>query len=245
MTDQSNLFNQNPVVDQQPTAPQNDPLNDLLASIKNETGAPKYKDIPTALGALQHSQAFIDQLKAEKTAQEAELLRLKLELEKRSAVEDVVNRLAQNSSNAGTTNPQVLTPEQIAELVQNQLTQHSSTTTKQANLRSVNETLIARFGDKAGEMLKAKADELGLTVQELGELAQKTPKAVLAYFPQSQQQSSNSTGLNTSAFQNAPQLNDIPVPSKSLLSGASSKEQAAYMAEIRKNIYAKYGVTQS
>lgn len=247
MTDQSNLFNQPiPAVDQQqPTAPVQDPLQDLLASIKNEQGQPKYKDIPTALGALNHSQAFIDQLKAEKQQQEAELARLKAELDKRAAVEDVVSRLAQGTSNAGTTNTEVLTPEQIAAIVTKQLEADRMRTTQVTNLQTVNQTLIQRFGDKAGEVLSNKAKELGITVQQIGQLAEQSPQAVLAYFPVAQQQPATSSGLNTSAFQGAPSSTDIPAPSKSMLSGASSKDQAAYMAEIRKAIHDKYGVTQS
>lgn len=247
MTDQSNLFNQpNPVVDQQPiTTPTQDPLQDLLASIKNEQGVPKYKDIPTALGALSHSQAFIDQLKLEKHQQEAEVARLKAELDKRAAVEEVVSRLAQGTSNAGTTNTEVLTPEQIAAIVSKQLEADRMRSTQVSNLQTVNQTLIQRFGDKAGEVLSNKARELGITVQALGQLAEQSPQAVLAYFPVSPQQPAQSAGLNTSAFQGAPHSEDVPAPSKSMLSGASSKDQAAYMAEIRKSIHAKYGVTQS
>lgn len=246
MTDQSNLFNQDtsPAVDQQQN-PVTDPLQDLLASIKNEQGVPKYKDVQTALGALQHSQSFIDQLKREKAEQDAKVAQLQAELEKRQAVEDVVNRLSQSSSNAATTNTEVLTPEQIAKLVQDQLQQATLLTQKETNLRKVNETLITRFGDKAGEVLKAKATELGMTVAELGELAKKTPQAVLAYFPVTAKDNPPSSGLNTSAFQGTANPADIPNPSKSILSGASSKEQAAYMAQIREAIHAKYGVTQS
>lgn len=247
MTDQSNLFTQNtnPVVDQQPTAPiQQDALQDLLASIKNDQGQPKYKDAHTALDALKHSQAFIDQLKNEKNQQEAELHRLKAELEKRQAVEEVVNRLSQNQSNAAQTNTEVLTPAQVAELVQNQLKADRLRSDKEQNLLRVNQTLTQRFGDKAAEVLKNKAQELGVTVQALGELAQQSPQAVLAYFPVTQQPTAPSAGINTSAFQNAPQSLDIPAPSKSMLSGASSKDQAAYMKEIREAIYKKYGVTQ-
>lgn len=246
MTDQSNLFNQSnsPAVDPQQN-PATDPLQDLLASIKNEQGVPKYKDVPTALSALQHSQAFIDQLKREKAEQDAKLAQLQAELEKRQAVEDVVNRLSQPSSNAATTNTEVLTPEQIAKLVQDQLQQATDLSQKEANLRKVNETLITRFGDKAGEVLKAKATELGMTVAELGELAQKTPQAVLAYFPATTKDTPQPSGLNTSGFQSSVNTTEIPNPSKSILSGASSKEQAAYMAQIKQAIYAKYGVTQS
>ena len=248
MTDQSNLFNQpssNPVVDQQPNAPVQDPLKDLLASIHNEQGQPKYRDVPTALEGLRHAQGFIETLKAEKQALEAEHQRLRAELEKRQSVEDIVGRLANSQGNASTTNTESLTPEQIAELVKNQFVNIQTQTAKESNLKSVNDALVKRFGDKAGEVLKAKADELGVTVKRLGEIAQESPAAVLAYFPSTQQQSGPSPSLNTSAFQQAPVEQDIQAPSKSLLSGASSRDQAAYMKQIQEHIYRKYGVTQS
>lgn len=246
MTDQSNLFNTS--VDQPNPqgnpSPSTDALQDLLASIKNDQGQPKYKDVPTALDGLRHSQAFIEQLKAEKQAQEAELLRLKVELEKRAAVEDIVSKLSQNQSNTSTTPTETLTPAQIAELVQNQLLLKQSQDSKAENLRKVNDALVSRFGDKASEVLVAKAQELGMTVQELGELAQSKPQAVLAYFPTAQQTKPATAGINTSGFQASPASSEVPAPSKSLLSGATSKEQAAYMRQIRDEIYSKYGVTQ-
>lgn len=248
MTDQSNLFNQqpnSPVADQQQPAPVQDPLKDLLASIQNEQGQPKYRDVPTALEGLRHAQGFIETLKAEKQALEAEHQRLRSELEKRQSVEDIVGRLANSQGNASTTNTESLTPEQIAELVKNQFVNIQTQTVKESNLKSVNDALVKRFGDKAGEVLKAKADELGITVKRLGEIAQESPTAVLAYFPSVQQPQSQSSSLNTSGFQQAPALADIPAPSKSLLSGASSREQAAYMKQIKEHIHKKYGVTQS
>lgn len=251
MTDQSNLFNeqqeQKTAVDQQQQnqAPASDPLNDLLGSIKNEQGAPKYRDIPSALDGLKHSQDFIQTLKREKQELEDRYRAAQAELEKRSSVEDIVQRLASQNGDAGKTNTSGLSEQQIAELVASQLTQHQQVSIETQNLKSVNETLIQRFGEKAGETLKAKADELGLTVRELGELAKKTPKAVLAYFPEvQQQQQSQKQGLNTSGFQGTPVPQDIPAPSKSLLAGASSREQAEYMKAIKQHIYAKYGVTE-
>lgn len=248
MTDQSNLFNQNTntAVDQQQSlVPANDPLKDLLASIQNEQGQPKYRDIPSALDGLRHAQSFIETLKAEKQALEAEHQRLRDELVKRQSVEEIVGRIAPNQSNASTTNTESITPEQVAEMVKNQFVNIQTENTKKTNLQSVNDALVKRFGEKAGEVLKAKADELGITVKQLGDLAQQSPTAVLAYFPSAQPAPGNSPTLNTSAFQQAPVDRDIQAPSKSLLSGASSRDQAAYMKQIKEHIYKKYGVTQS
>jgi hypothetical protein len=247
MTDQStNLFTSTPAVtdQQQQQAPVNDPLKDLLASIQNEQGQPKYRDIPSALDGLRHAQSFIETLKAEKQALEAEQLRMRSELEKRQSVEDIVGRLANSQGNASTTNTESITAEQVAEMVKNQFVNIQTETAKKTNLQTVNDTLVKRFGDKAGEVLKSKADELGITVKQLGDLAQQSPTAVLAYFPSLQQQGS-SPSLNTTAFQQAPSEQDLQSPSKSLLSGASSREQAAYMKAIKEHIHKKYGVIQS
>ncbi len=52
---------------EQPAAPQpsDNVFADQLASITNERGEPKYKDLPTALQALKHSQEYIPSLKQE------------------------------------------------------------------------------------------------------------------------------------------------------------------------------------
>src|SRR5690606_3151116 len=100
MSDQTNVFAEQPEVNESTKAPVNNQAPDansqyadLLNTIKNEQGQPKYDSLPKALEALVHSQQYIPQLKTELQTREQELATLRAELEKRSTVEDVVSRL--------------------------------------------------------------------------------------------------------------------------------------------------------
>ncbi|UCW44315.1 hypothetical protein, partial [Pseudomonas phage PPAY] len=60
--------------------------------------------------------------------------------------------------------------------------------------------------------------------------------------------STNSVKLNTATSLNtqlnAPERQPLQRPEKSLLKGATSKEQAEFMRRIREEVYAQHGITQ-
>jgi hypothetical protein len=83
--------------------------------------------------------------------------------------------------------------------------------------------LQAAFGDIAPQVLAEKAKELGVTVQELGALSERSPKAVLAYF---QVSGSAGTGsVNTQATSGG---------------GAPKEGTYAWWNQMRKTDPAKY-----
>lgn len=248
MTDQSVFSDQNPATkpqDQQQQAPVNAYL-DLLAGIKNEQGLPKYATVDEALKALAHSQAYIPEVKNQLSQREQELAALRAELEQRQSIEDVVSRLAtqnQPAPVADQPNTSGLDESAVMKLVQQHLEQREAATVAQANLQQVDTTLRAKFGDRAGEVVAQRAAELGLTPKALGELSSKSPQAVLALF--------NATGapapkpsfssINIPAT-NQPDQPPLERPAKSLLSGASMKDQAAFMAKVREKVLRENGL---
>lgn len=119
---------------------------------------------------------------------------------------------------------------------------NQQTLSAHANQQQVENALKAKYGDKTVDVVKQRAAELGLTPQALGELSSKSPQAVLALFntqgPQGPKPTTSS--VNTSGFNQ--QQPTLERPTKSLLTGASSKEQAAYMTKIREEVYRKNGI---
>lgn len=237
MSDQGNLFN-NTDNSSSPESP-----TDLLMTIKNENGEPKYKTVEDALKALAHSQAFIDTLKTEKSTVEQELSKLREQAQKNSSIEEVLAKLTANTEKK----PEEQTPptsglsaDAVAELVRKELQAVNSKTQQEKNIAEVNNSLKQKFGDKAKEVLAAKAAELGSTVEELGELSKKSPAMVLALF-NTQRSTSNPT---TSSY-NLPRTSTEPElerPSKSLLLGATAKEQMEYMRKIKERTYRKHNI---
>ena len=251
MADQPNVFADEPVapVATNPAQAINTDYADLLKSIQNEQGQQKYDSLPKALEGLAHAQQYIPQLKTELQIKEQELATLKAELEKRAAVEDVVTRLTaqQKEHQDQGTPPQSsgLNEEAVLQLVQQALGQAKQQDQAKVNQAQVQQALSAKFGEKSREVVEQKARELGTTPAELGQLASRNPAMVLALFNTSAQPGVKPT---TGSINIPPTYTNeyVPLekPTKSLLSGATSREQKEFMAKVKADTYARLGVTQ-
>lgn len=213
-----------------------------LTEIKNESGEQKYDSVEKALDALKHSQTYIPDLKSSLTEKEQEIERLKEELSKRSTIEEVAEKLTANQGQQETT-PQAsgLDEQAVLNLVQSYTQEQQTAAQQAANEKSVSDQLIAKFGDKTGDAIQAKANELGMSVEDLKTLSQKSPNAALSLFgtqaPSAPQPTTGSyqMGSTTSG-------NELPVPEKNLLQGATTKEQVEHMRKIREYVYKKFDV---
>lgn len=249
MTDQS-VFSQNQEAPQ--VTPENQPtlnnseLANQLASIKNENGEPKYKSVEDALKGAAHAQDYISELKGKLSQYETDLQSTQAELAKRESVEDVVSRLTAkpDEGTQETPAPQSLDEQSLAKLIEQQLTQRDAMSKAQQNKALVDKALQEQFGDKARELVASKASELGLSVEKIGALSEESPQAVLALFgaAQSSQQGvkPNVGGYNLPP---ATQENVLEKPSKSMLSGATARDQAEYFKKVRDHVYKKNGIT--
>lgn len=220
---------------------------DLLGSIKNENGQPKYDSLPKALEGLAHAQNYIPQLKTELQSKEQELQQLREELARRSAVEDVVTRLtAQQKDQQEMGKPPVtsgLDESAVLELVQRALGQAKQQDQAQMNQQQVQQALLAKYGEKSREMIEHKAKELGTTPAELGQLASRNPAMVLALFNAAPNAGAKpTTGGQVTPLQSAAPA-PLEKPTKSLLSGSTSRDQTEYMQKIKADVYARLGVT--
>lgn len=249
MPDPANVFDGN----QPPAAPNSDgatppntpppSLEDMLKGIKNENGEQKYKTLADALVALDHSQKFIPELKNQLTETQRQLLETQEQVKKFGNVEETVQRLlAQQQPPRGNTDPPVvgLDEQAVLRLVTDSMSKAEQMKALEANQKTVNDALVAKFGEKAIEVLDSKANELGTTRQALGELAKSNPKLVLALF------GSQSTNVPpTLPSRRAPdpiKKSDDGKPGKSLLAGVSAKEQADRLAQIREQVFNKHGI---
>lgn len=186
MADQPSIFNEEvkeqetpaTKVDQQSTPPQPNPLEDLLKGIVNDKGEQKYASVQDALYALKHSQEYIPKLKNELSEEQRERERLLAENEKVRELEEAVLQLTQRQSEAST-NAQTLNPDDIAKVVKDQIERDRLEASYRTNQGEVVQNLQRTYGEKAEEVFNAKAQELGISVQEMNALAAKSPKAVL------------------------------------------------------------------
>ena len=158
------------------TSPAPDLFADQLASIKDEAGRQKYADVNTALGSIPHAQGHISNL-------EGQVAQLQEELNKRQGMEQVLERIQQqNETSTGTPSVEGLDAAQIGELFNQFSSQREHAQQALQNEIAFSETLKNQYGDKAQEVVANKANELGITVEFLQGVVQKSPKAALAYF---------------------------------------------------------------
>ena len=244
MSDQDIFSSNEEVIDTSPASP--DAFADLLASVKNDSGEPKYKSVEDAIKALANSQAHIRTLEAERKAQDDELAQLREKAKKVDNIDEVLAKLSakesQEQPRQETPATGGLTEEAIVNLVKKALDGRDNEVKQKTNLQLVQSALAEKFGDKANEAVRKKASELGTTPEKLGQLSVENPNLVLALFDAVKAKpalpSTSSVNLHSPA---SPQ--PLGKPEKSLLLGATSKEQTEYMKKIKEEVYKKYNVT--
>ena len=131
--------------------------------------------------------------------------------------------------------------EAVAKLIQDQFSQREAQTVAKQNMDQVANALTSKYGDKAQEVINSKARELGTTPEALGNLASQNPNMVLAYFNSGSPPQSVTSPGNISPLAPEPEP-ELERPSRSLLTGARSKDQMDYMAKIRERVYKRHGV---
>ncbi len=219
-----------------------------LMEIRNERGEPKYDSLEKALDALKHSQEYIPQLKGEKESLAAEVERLRQELAQRSTVEETIAKFTtQRTPEAPSTTteaPKALDEAAVEKMLQRALTEREKSQLAESNISAVTNSLVTKFGDKAKEVMNAKAAELGLPIEEVKRLASTSPSAVLAWFNTSSPAPSSAPVRSTISLPDTPRDEQLKHPGTSLLRGASSKDQIEFMRKIRDEVYKKHDITR-
>jgi hypothetical protein len=228
----------------------NDPFADLLKQIKNEKGEPKYKDVNTALSALKASQDFIEQLKREKTEEENLRRQREAELERLGNIEDFVNRLKPNAKpqekQETPANTNGLSEEKIVKMLEEKLQQKELEAAYNSNYKGVVDHLVNTFGgqEEATKAIKQKADELGVTPQELKQMAQQKPALVKALFGSSTTTSKPKPSQSSISIGTQPSKDNQPPKSekKIIQGGLNNRELAAEFAKSKEYTNKRLGL---
>lgn len=247
----SDLFNedQKPTTQEAPVTTQAssaDIFATQLMNIRNERGEPKYDSVEKALEALKHSQEYIPQVKSEVDKWKAEAERLQAELAQRASIEETISKFTnQRTPEAPSTTteaPKALDESAVQEMLQRALSQREKEQLAAQNITAVTNTLTQKFGEKAKEVLSTKAAELGLPMDTVKQIASTSPSAVLAWFNTSSPASSAAPVRSTVTLPSTPRDEPVKHPGKSLLRGASTKDQAEFMRKIREEVFRKHGI---
>lgn len=210
-----------------------------LMEIKRPDGTPKYTDPIAALDALKASQEYISKL-------ENENAQFKEEVKKVETLEETIKRLSGNNNNNEKPNPQTVdeggrsveaAEELVAKILEKKLGERDAVNTAISNVKRVDETLTKKYGDKASEIVVAKAKALGTTPAALKELAAQNPNLVLELFGSSSATPSPNNGSVNLGGYKAP-AEEIKAPEQSILSGpgATHEKQLEFFRKIKANV---------
>lgn len=179
----------------------------------------KYATPEDALRSVPHAQAHIARL-------ETEMQELRERAAQAKAIDDVYEALTsrQQSEPMATTIAPVVDERFIDAVLERKLEEQKRAEEKRVNLGKVKDTLTAKFGDKAPEVFKKKAEELGINEGFLTDLAAKSPVAALELFGANAKEkvatAVPSGSINPQAFVQ----NQQPAPPKAVMAGASTSD---------------------
>lgn len=209
--------NSTPPVADTPPAPAPSSLPAGLEGLVGE--GKKYATVEAALSSLPHKEQHIARLEQEMAELRSKVGQSDAAQEAYAAMQDLLKEMKAT--------PAALTLDDasIDARIVKQMEEREAQRIAASNGSTVQKALIEKFGDKAAEVYKAKAEELGIGEKFLSDLARKSPKAVLAYF-----------GMHGDIKQVAPSSGSIvserftqqqPAKRQSVMAGASTKEVVA------------------
>lgn len=219
MVDQTNIFEGSEQQADQSGAQSEGKAFELPETVSEFIGeGKKYSDVGKALESIPHAQTHIQKL-------EQEMAEMKARLDAQASVEETLKRYAgQKVPETPTSQP--IDPSDIDRMIEQRLSAQEQQRRAQSNISEVVDTLANQFGgkDKAEQAFVQKAQELGMDVNVLNNLAATSPQAVYNLFgSQAKPKSSMSkTSVNLEAIQ-ASRPTEAPKP-KSVMFGASSQE---------------------
>lgn len=214
------------------TPPAVDPFTPILEGIKGDDGLPKYRDVPTALNALQHSQEYIKQLKQqldEATQKASQAVTMEQVLE-------TLKKQGEGATPPTTPTPQGLTAEDVLRLLNEKEMREKA----KANTAVVAKKFKEVHGEKAEEFFYSKAAEMGLSRDSINQLASSSPAAVFSMFGIKDGQlpvTPTPSGVNTSGMQ-VP----TPQPLGTVMGFKKDVELAEYWSKLKAEVNANLGI---
>ena len=220
-----------------------------LMEITREDGTPKYETVTDALDALKHSQEHIRRIEEERKSEKERIAELEREAAEAITLRETIERLSKKNMTeekpkSDTPTSGGLSEEKVVELFEQMQSKKQQEATMATNLKTVSDTLASKYGEKATEVVKTKAAELGMTLEELKAFSAQKPNAVLALFGEAPKKAPTPNASSTYV----PPKNDgkveIQRPEKSLLSGpaANDKNRIDHIRRIKEKVYKENGI---
>lgn len=193
-------------------APTIDKMETPIQSVSDLVGeGKKFKTIEDLAKGKAESDQFIERLKAEQAELRAELAKKVNTEEQLAALRTEFEKLrgANPQPSREPTNP-ALTIDSVKALVAESITQADRNRTAQQNVVAANDAMVKQFGslEKAAEIVKARASDIGMSMDELREIASRSPTAFIKIMGGEQTKSADPLNPNSAIREEAPKLPD-------------------------------------
>ena len=154
------------------------PPTNVFDDISKETGK-NYTDKDAVVNAIKEKDSFIEKLKEENRETRELVDTLATKVDESVNAQKVLEELTNRPKSADATPAQPVDTDTITNLFDELYSSKTKEVTTKSNLAEVNAKLTEAYGDKASETLKAKAVSLGLSPEEVKDLASKSPQSAL------------------------------------------------------------------
>lgn len=175
----------------------------ILESIKRDDGSQKFDKVDTALQSIQPKDDHIKSL-------EAENAKLKEDITKYGSQEEILKKFMDNRAPADEVKPASpqLDQDTLDTMLTGLLDKRDKVNTETANMHKVAQVLAAKYGEKATEVMSAKAKEMGVSEDFFKDIIAKSPEAGLELLGISKEAAAAPAKLsgsqNTESFNQAP-----------------------------------------
>ncbi len=211
---------------------QSSDYNQMLSLIVNQDGKQKYNSVEEVIKGTIHAQAHISNL-------EKELSTMKETQKESSKIEDVISAIKQeNSSDNGDKKGESISPTAIQDIVNKTIRDINSESVREENVTTVISKFKDLYGDKASETLYGKANDLGLSKEDINSLIEKNPNAVFRMLGVDKTNKDN-TNLDTSNFNSESFKEKKKEEINSSMGFISSKQLEANWLESKKRTLAR------
>lgn len=161
--------------------------DDLVSNLVGE--GKKFKDLSALARAKVEADSFIETLKQENAEYRNKLAELEKASVRSTTIDEILERLDKKAPPSEEGNQPLLSKEDISKLVEDTIKQRDSAQTKVQNREAVNKAVLEAFnGDDtaAREHLRARAAQLGMSPEDVRQIAEGKPQVFLELFkPQS------------------------------------------------------------
>lgn len=213
----------------------------MLSMIVNEEGKPKYTSIEDALKGAAHAQAHIANL-------ERDMAELRANGENTKKIEDVIASIKEGRTQEdppaapNSEADKSFTESDIQALVKNAVMDITTKSTQETNIKEVTGKFRELYGEKASETLYSKADDLGMSKEDINSLIAKNPKAAFRVLGIGDNKEVNKSPFNSNI--NTERFQDKPTPeARSSMGYVSTKELTSNWLSVKERTKQKLGLT--